>query len=70
MSGVRVTKGVKKAIEGLVKNCKDFAFYSESTILGSFPEMWKPLEGIGQRRDMICLACILIRSLCYVKNGL
>lgn len=48
VSEVRVIKGVRKAIEGIVKNCKDFVFCSEATIF----ETEKPLDRFEQRRDM------------------
>lgn len=34
MSRARVIKGVRKAMEGLGKNYKDFGFFSEATISG------------------------------------
>lgn len=37
VSRFRVVKGDIKAMEGLVKNCEDFGFYSEATISGELP---------------------------------
>lgn len=50
VSRARVIKGVRKAMEGLRKNFKDFGFSSEATISGQFPKMGKPLDGFEQRR--------------------